>query len=411
MPQRRRLYLDNAATSSPKPPAVWEAMARYVTEVGASPGRGNYAEAREGARLIRRCRERINTLINGESPDHVVFTLNTTDALNMAIKGVVRHRRLTRPGRSIHLVATQLDHNSVLRPLHALRDEGVEVSVVGVDAEVGTVDLARVRAAIGPDTALVVLNHASNVTGAIQPAADIGRFCRERGVLFLLDVAQSLGHLPVDVRAIGADLLAFPGHKGLLGPTGTGGLYFRPGVERLVATTREGGTGSIAELDAHPDRMPERYEPGSHNAIGIAGLSEGVAYLLDHGVERTRADEVELMRVMLEALDELGAIDGSSPVGLRLLGPADVAARVGVFSLVHGTLRPAELADLLERRHGVLARAGIHCAPRAHESLGTLTSPDRWGATRLSLGPFLSVEDVRRVCEAVADVAGVAAPV
>lgn len=411
-PPTRRLYLDNSATSSPKPAAVWEAMARYVSEIGASPGRGRYAEAREGARLIYQCRERINRLINGESPDHVVFTLNTTDALNLAIKGVVGHRRRVssgggRAGRRIHLVTTQLDHNSVLRPFNALADEGAEWTCVACDPATGIVDPNDVRRALRPDTALVAVVHASNVTGALQPVGEIGRICRERAVPFLVDAAQSLGHVPIDVRALAIDLLAFPGHKGLLGPLGTGGLYLRPGMERLVRTVREGGTGTVSELDVHPDSMPEKYEPGSHNTIGIIGLSEGVNYLLDRGVEAVQRHERELMRAMLECLAELGATagrEGGTGTGgpLRLIGPSAVEGRVGVFSLVHDDLTPHQFADLLEERFGILARSGIHCAPRAHAG----AAAPGGGTTRLSLGPFLTTDDIRYVGAALAEICG-----
>lgn len=405
MTRQQRLYLDNAATSFPKPPGVYEAMLHYGTQIGGTSGRGNYREAREGGRLIRRCRERINALIGGESPDHVVFTLNTTDALNLAIKGIVAHRRSTAPDRPVHLVATEMDHNSVLRPFNALAGEGIEWTCVRADPETGIVDPADVGEAIRPGTALVAMVHASNVTGSIQPAAAVGRLCRERGVPFLLDAAQSMGHLPVDVGELSVDLLAFPGHKGMLGPLGTGGLYIRPGMERTLAPLREGGTGSASEIDVQPATLPDKYEPGSHNAVGIAGLSEAVAWLMDRRVESLREHEIELITVVLESLAELES------AGLRLLGPKDPSMRVGVFSFVHEELSPGWIADELERRFGVLVRAGIHCAPRAHRALGTLSNGEaRAGAVRLSVGPFLKAADVRYACEALRQVcAGVGA--
>lgn len=382
-----RRYFDNAATSFPKPPAVAEAVFNCMTRNGA-PGRGVYAEAREAGRLIRVCRERINRLINGEHPDHVVFGLNTTDALNLAIKGVLeasRQRGRSRP----HVVSTRMEHNSVLRPMNAEHERaGVEWTRVPVDPVSGLVDPADVIAAIRPDrTELVIVNHASNVTGTIQPVAEIGRACRERGVLFLVDGAQSLGHVPVDVRTMSIDLLAFPGHKGLLGPQGTGGLYIRPGVEGRVATVREGGTGSVSEQETHPARLPDRYEAGSHNTAGIAGLSEGVSWLLDRGMDAVRRHEIDLMTPMLAAYSA-----GEWP-GLRLLGPEEVGRRVGVMSFVHDELEPIEIATLLETEHGILTRAGLHCAPLAHQTFGS-APPEGRGAVRLSLGPFLTNEDV-----------------
>ncbi len=392
-------YFDNAATSFPKPPSVATAMYRFMTENGA-PGRGTYSSARDAGRLIVQCRERINRLINGAEPNNVIFTHNTTDALNLAIKGVMEAARLASRTRKLHIVSTSMEHNSVLRPVNALiqRVGGVEWTKVDVNPSTGLVDPSDVRRAIRPgETALVAVNHASNVTGTIQPVGEVGRFCRELDVLYLVDGAQSLGHTLVDVATMNIDLLAFPGHKGLLGPTGTGGLYLRPGIERRVATVREGGTGSVSEQEVHPTAMPDRYEAGSHNTVGIAGLSEGVAWLLERGVERVRAHEIELMRPLLEAIDrdELG--------GFVLLGSRHAADRVGVFSFTHESIEPQEAAVLLENGFGILSRAGLHCAPLAHRAFGT-APPLGKGAVRLSFGPFTTLEDVRCAVAALAEI-------
>lgn len=397
MSENRRLYLDNAATSFPKPQRVHDAMLRYATEVGASPGRGSYAESVEGAAIIRRCRERIVELINGESPDHVVFGLNTTDALNLAIHGMVASRRRRKPGEPMHIVTTRMDHNSVLRPLSALAADGdVDCTYVDVDPVTGVVDSADIAAAVRTETLLVAVVHASNVTGTLQPIGAIGAVCREKGVPLLVDAAQSVGHVPVDVRAMHIDLLAFPGHKGLLGPLGTGALYMRPGMERVIEPVRHGGTGSVSEQDAQPETMPDRYESGSHNTVGIAGLSEGVAELLERGMDTVWAHERTLIRVMIDAL-----ADKALYPGLRLLGPQGVDDRVGVFSFTHEVLEPAELAAVLESEFSILTRAGIHCAPKAHEHFGTV---DRGGAVRLSFGPDVTVADVHFAASALSQV-------
>jgi len=408
MPTTSRIYLDNAATSFPKPPGVLDAMVRYATRVGASPGRGHYAESREGARLIRQCRDRLNTLINGESPDHVVFTLNTTDALNLAIKGIVRQRRLEHPNKPIHVVTTVMDHNSVLRPLAALAEEGVQVTYVPADPVTGLVDPASIAAALRLETVLVALVAASNVSGTIQPVGAVGRICRTVGTPFLVDAAQALGHIPIDVQDMQIDLLAFPGHKGLLGPQGTGGLYVRPAIEHLIATTREGGTGSWSEQDRHPDAFPERLEAGSHNTAGIVGLSEAVHWILDMGVDALRAHELGLITLMLDQLRCGGCGIGADPPGndgplsaLRLLGPARADDRVGVFGLVHKTIDPAEFAAVLESEFGVLARSGLTCAPRAHASLFPSNPVRPAGSVRLSFGPFTTAEHVLLACEAL----------
>ena len=433
-----RLYLDNAATSFPKPAAVTEAMVRFAGEVGASPGRGSYAESRAAGGILRTCRQRINRLIGGESPDHVVFALNTSDALNVAIKGVVWKAAKQRSSKAangrgqggrgvngrVHLVTTWMDHNSVLRPFNALREfwgdfeRGglIDVTWARADPATGIVDPAEVAAAIRDDTALVAVVHTSNVTGSIQPVGEIGRLCRERargagagGPLLLVDAAQSLGHVPIDVQAMEIDLLAFPGHKGLLGPLGTGGLYIRPGVEERMVTLREGGTGSASERDVQPGWMPDRFEPGSHNTIGIAGLSEGAAWLLGRGIggpDGVRAHEEGLMRAFLSVLTP-EALDRA---GLRLLGTREIDRRVGVFAFTHESIDAERFAERLEHEHGVLVRAGLHCAPLAHRTFGTDPETAResaapHGAFRLSFGPFNTEADAERAARAVLAVA------
>jgi cysteine desulfurase family protein len=385
----RRLYMDNAATSFPKPRAVHEAMARYAMELGASAGRGAYAEAVETGRLLSQCRQRLNRLFNGENPNHFIFTLNCSDALNLAIKGIL----LDKPGS--HAVCTHVDHNSILRPLGHLEDAGrCSVSRVAIDSKAALVDPDDVRRAITPRTRLVAVAHASNVTGTIQPIREIGRICRERGVALLVDAAQSAGHIPLDVRADFVDLLAAPGHKALLGPLGTGFLYIRPGLESQVAPLREGGTGSISEADRQPDFLPDKYEPGSHNAIGIVGLSQGVEWILNEGVEKLAAQDLDLVRTFI---DGTGGVDG-----LTYFGPQGVKNRLGVFSVRVAGLEPHELAAVLETHYGILTRAGLHCAPLAHQALGTA---QHGGTVRLSFGPFLTRQDVKYATDALAEIA------
>jgi cysteine desulfurase family protein len=418
----RRLFFDNAATSSPKPPAVIEAMVDYATRLGGSPGRGAYFEAQETGRLIDRCRARIGKLINAEGdPEQIIFTLNCSDALNLAIKGVVAGRLAREPERSVHIITSAFDHNSVLRPLNELvarYPDLVAQTRIPVDPRTGLLSADEIARALDShdNTALVAINHASNVTGVIQDIAPIGALCRARGVPFLLDAAQSLGHIPVDVRALGADLLAFPGHKGLLGPSGTGGLYIRPGFEARLLTLREGGTGSRSEQDSQPSVLPDKYEPGSPNAIGILGLSEGVNFILNFkhgahtGADAIAAHESDLMAAFLGALgfDPGGAESASlsthspSHPSLTVHGPTTARGRVGVFSVSIDGLTPQELAAVLESHFGILTRAGVHCAPLAHQ---TLETTGRGGATRLSFGPFLTEADVRHAAAALVEIA------
>lgn len=418
----RRVYLDNAATSFPKPPAVVQAMSRFMTDNGA-PGRGAYREARDAARAIQICRERIARLVNLARPENVVFGYNTSDALNLGVKGVLAHARRTRgPQATLHVVTTAMEHNSILRPLHGLaqRDPLITWTIVDADSQTGIIDPESIGRAITLNTVLVCVNHASNVTGTLQDLEAIGRVCAKfgagssspSGVLLLVDGAQSLGHVPVDMQRMHIDLLAFPGHKGLLGPTGTGGLCIRPGVEQRLDTIREGGTGNISEVQTHPSMMPEKYEAGSHNTVGLVGLSEGVKWLLERTVETERQHEMELMRTLL---DQLGVnLDGtcSAAPGLKLLGPIDCSQRVGVFSFIHSSISAQELASILEASFGVLSRAGLHCAPLAHELLRTspLSNSGQSGAMRLSFGPFVTTDDVLHACAALAQICSEALP-
>jgi cysteine desulfurase / selenocysteine lyase len=385
----RRLYMDNAATSLPKPREVLGAMTRYVNELGASAGRGAYREAVETGALIHQCRQRLSRLFNGERPEHFVFTLNCSDALNLAIHGLID------PDRRGHAVCTHIDHNSILRPLAEVESRGwAEVSRVPVDCSTGLVDPDNIRKALRPDTRLIALTHASNVTGTVQPLRAVGRIAREAGVPFVVDAAQSAGHLPIDVQADCVDLLAAPGHKALLGPTGTGFLYLRPGMEKLVRTVREGGTGSVSEQPTQPQFLPDKYEPGSHNAMGIIGLSAAVQWVADRTVESLASHDTDLVRTFIDGVQDVE--------GLTYYGPQGVRNRLGVFSVRIEGFDPHELSAVLEANYGILTRSGIHCAPLCHEALGTAACG---GATRFSFGPFVSKQDVKYATDALAEIA------
>jgi len=274
------------------------------------------------------------------------------------------------------------------------------VTQVCVDRASGLVDPGDIRRAIRPTTKLVALTHVSNVTGTVQPLREIGRICQQAGVPFVVDAAQSAGHVPIDVREDGIDLLAAPGHKALLGPTGTGFLYLRPGMEKRVRTVREGGTGSVSELATQPDFLPDKYEPGSHNAMGIIGLSAGVKWVADKTVERLAAHDLDLVRTFLDGVSDVE--------GLTYYGPRGVKDRIGVFSIRLDGFDPQELSAVLEANYGILTRSGIHCAPLCHQALGTA---DCGGATRFSFGPFLSKQDVKFATDALAEIASTRATV
>jgi cysteine desulfurase family protein len=385
----RRYYMDNAATSFPKPQAVTDAMVHYATRIGASAGRGAYREARESGAMIAECREQLCRLLHGEKPEHFIFTLNCSDALNLAQKGMVLGHR------GAHVINSEIDHNSILRPLNALEEQGViERTQVPVEPVTGFIDPADIRRAIRPNTRLIALTHASNVIGTLQPLRQIGMIAREHGIPLLVDAAQSLGHVPIDLQADNIDLLAAPGHKGLLGPLGTGFLYIRPGLEKELQTIREGGTGSVSEQDWQPDFMPDKFEPGSHNAIGIAGLLAGLRWHREQTIEKLATHDTTLAAAFLEKIRGIEE--------LTYYGPRGVEGRVGVFSVTLAGFGPLELAARLEEDFGILTRPGLHCAPLIHRALGTFA---KGGTTRFSFGPFLTKEDVIYAADALAQLA------
>jgi len=384
---QRRIYFDNAATSFPKPEIVYETMDHYARRIGASAGRGAYREAIESGAIIARTRRGIAQLIGAPDPDHIILTFNCTDGLALAIKGIV-----TEPGG--HVVTTRMEHNSVLRPLGALQEQlGIQVTYVPADGE-GFVDPQDIRSAIRPDTCLIALVHGSNVCGSVQNIAAVGEIAREHGVTYLVDAAQTVGHLPIKVQELHVDMMAFPGHKALLGPLGTGALYLRHGLEKRLRPLKEGGTGSKSEIPLQPDFLPDRFESGSHNALGIAGLGAGVQYVLEQGQDSLREHERQLCRAFLEAT--------TAVPGLRVYGSRDLGRRVGVFSVSIGNYGPLELAGILEEQFGILARPGLHCAPFAHQAIGTF---EAGGACRLSTGAFLTVEDVHYAADALIQIA------
>jgi cysteine desulfurase/selenocysteine lyase len=383
-----RIYLDNAATTWPKPAAVYDAVDRYQRSIGAPNGRSGYCEALESNRIVEHARQGVAALIGASDPSQVVLGYSGTDVLNLAIRGIVR------PGD--HVVTTVCDHNSVLRPINALRENaGVQVDYVPCDGH-GLVSPDDVRTVLRPNTRLVAVVHASNVTGAIQPIDQIGSVVRENDAFFLVDAAQSLGHVPVDVAQLNVDLLAAPGHKGLLGPLGTGVLYIRPGVERELDPLRCGGTGTQSDEDRQPDTLPDKYEPGNHNLPGLAGLAAATDFLRKESIEAVFAHHTELTQSLLDGLRDID--------GLKVHGPPTTADRTSVVSITVEGYDPQELAAMLETSFRIQTRAGLHCAPRMHEALGTTAGG---GTLRLSLGFATTTDQIDAVITALQQVAAV----
>ncbi|WP_408893380.1 aminotransferase class V-fold PLP-dependent enzyme [Paenibacillus taichungensis] len=375
----RVIYLDHAATSWPKPPAVGEAMMQALDVAGANPGRGGHRMAVQASRVLFGARKAISTLLGVRNANDIALGSNTTEALNLAIQGWLRE--------GDHVIATMAEHNSVRRPLEYMRkSRNVEVDYVPVNAA-GEIDLVQFARLFRSNTRLVVCTHSSNLLGSILPIGEIALMCQKHQVTFLVDAAQSAGIIPVDVKQLGIDMLAFPGHKGLLGPQGTGGLYIAPELD--VLPLLHGGTGSQSEAIEQPLVRPDRYEAGTPNTVGIAGLAAGVQHVLDLTPEFIYKHEWDLTQHMMDGL--------SSIQGIRMLGPEIGHPRTGLLSFTVEGYDSAQLAFQLDRSYGIAVRSGFHCTPLAHESAGTTAS----GAVRASVGYSTSREDVDALIEAV----------
>ena len=378
----RPVYFDNAATSWPKPPAVAEAVANAITAPMGNPGRSGHRMAIAAGRLVLGARDALAELFDVADPSRIVLTKNATEALNIAIYGLLK------PGD--HAITTSMEHNSVMRPLRDLEARGVELTVLPCSPE-GFLDPEQVRRALRGTTRLVVTTHASNVVGTLMPVAEVAGICRDAGVPYLVDAAQTAGAVPISVDDLGLDLLAFSGHKGLLGPTGTGGLYIREGVEPGPIT--RGGTGSRSDEEVQPEFLPDVHESGTLNVPGFAGLAAGVQHLLTIGVDRVRDHEKALLRAFFE-------VAGGIP-SCRVYGPRAPERRAGVVAFNLDGVSPSEVGRVLDAEFNVMSRIGLHCAPIAHRTLGTF--PD--GSVRFGWSMFNTVDEIARAGEALAAIA------
>lgn len=379
------IYLDYAATSWPKPPEVIHAMSDYLESAGGNPGRSGHRLSIAAARIVYDAREAVAELFHMPDPMRVIFTPNVTYALNLAIRGTLK------PGD--HVVTSSMEHNSVMRPLRALERERVQVTVVGCDVD-GRLDLDAMRTAVTSGTRLVVINHASNVVGTISPVAEIATIAHAAGALLLVDTAQTAGIIRIDQPASGIDLLAFTGHKGLQGPPGTGGLVLSDRVDTSeLSPLVRGGTGSRSEFEEQPDMLPDKYESGTPNGAGIAGLGAGVHWVLDRGVESIQAHEAELADTLIAGLLNIP--------GVMVYGPCHSAGMTAVVSCRVAGQRVSEVGLRLDEEFGILCRVGLHCAPAAHKTIGTFSE----GTIRLAPGIFTSLADIHAVIAAIDQVA------
>ena len=373
------LYFDNAATSWPKPAEMIEAMIRYSGMIGGSPGRSGHHRSLDAGRIILETREVLAELFGCDAL-RIVFTKNATEALNISLSGLLH--------AGDHVITSSMEHNSVMRPLRFLESQGVQLSVIPCSGE-GLLSPDDVRAAIRPQTRLVVVNHASNVTGTIQPLAELGQMTRDHGIVFCVDAAQTAGALPIHVDGLAIDLLAFSGHKSLFGPQGTGGLYIREGLEKRIKPLMMGGTGSRSEFERQPDFMPDKYESGTPNTIGIAGLGAGVRFVLAEGVETIRNKEKSLTDKFLQGLASLQ--------GITVYGPPNAASRTAVVSFNIAGVSPSEAAVEFDDHFRIMCRPGLHCAPAAHWTIGTFPQ----GTIRFGFGYFNREEEITLALEAI----------
>lgn len=382
------MYFDHAATSYPKPDCVPEQMVHYMKHIGANPGRGSYASALEGDKLLYDTRKALCALLGIPRASNIVFTANSTEAINLAIKGILQ------PGD--HVATTGIEHNAVWRPLKKMeQDRGVSIHTIGVSKQ-GALDMEEASSVLSRGCRLAVFVHGSNVIGNILPVGELTKLAHQYGAKVLLDVSQTAGSLPLDVAKTGADFVAFTGHKGLMGPTGTGGLYIRDGC--VLDTLKEGGTGSMSLSPYPPESPPDRYEAGTANIVGIAGLYAAVTYIAGIGVDTVYQHEQRLIKKLMSLLQGNGRI--------LLYGPGQNEERLGLLSLNIEGMDPYDVARILDRNYGMMARAGMHCSPQAHRAIGTI----RTGTLRVSVGWFNTEEEMEQLASALLEIAAEGGP-
>lgn len=374
------IYLDNASTSFPKAPTVATAMSYYITNQGININRGSYALAYDVEDIIYTTRQRLNTLFNGHDPSHVIFTQNVTMSLNMVIKGLLK--------AGDHVLVSSMEHNAVMRPLTQLLDKGITFDIIPCD-KTGSIQLESIDSLIRPNTVAMIINHASNVCGTIQPLESIGSICKVHNLQFIVDAAQTAGVIPIDVKAYHIDALCFTGHKGLLGPQGIGGIILNKEMAQTLTPLIAGGTGSFSHLETMPPHMPDAFESGTLNLPGIIGLNECLAYIGSQGMENIHNHELVLTQFFLEGLQSID--------GINIIGKQNIQDRTAVVSITIDSMDPASIAYELESAYHIMTRVGLHCAPRAHQTLGTYPE----GTVRFSFGYTNTHEDVESALSAL----------
>ncbi len=380
----KMIYLDNGATSFPKPNEVYEFMDHYYRNKGVSPGRSGYDLCLESGQVVENTRKQLARFFNGKHSERLCFSYNSTDALNLVINGMLK--------KGDHVITTTLEHNAVLRPIYHLQTEqGVEVDYVSFDDK-GFVNPDDFKKLFKSNTKLVIVNHASNVIGTVQPIKEIGSLCREREIPFAIDASQSAGKIAIDIDELNVDIIAFTGHKSLMGPTGIGGLYVREGVD--IGLTRAGGTGVRSAVRTHLEEYPYRLEYGTLNSVGIAGLHAGVKWLETKGISNIHDHEMKLTAMLRDGFKEID--------GVTMYLQDDLTNHIGVFLFNIEGLEAINTGTFLDADYDIACRTGLHCAPLVHEAIGT----DKInGAVRFGIGPFNTENDIATAVQAVRDIA------
>lgn len=382
----KMIYLDNAATSWPKPPEVLKAMTDVLEHAGGNPGRSGHQLSIKAARVMYDAREDIARFFNVPDPTRIIFTSNATHSMNIVLKGLLK------PGDRV--VASSMEHNAVMRPLRSLEKSGLTIDIVPCASD-GSLDINDIARAVKSDTRLVVIVHASNVAGTILPVAEAASIAHKAGALLLVDAAQTAGVIPIDVKKFGIDFLAFTGHKGLQGPPGIGGLIISDRVDASqIEPLIRGGTGSQSELEEQPEYIPDKFESGTPNIVGIAGLRAGINWVMNKDIETIRAQEKELIGALIDGLSNIA--------GIKVYGTLDPEKTVAIVSFTVTNRPVSEIGLKLDENHGILARIGLHCAPAAHKTIGSFPE----GTVRLAPGVFTTADDIDKSIRAIAKVVG-----
>lgn len=380
----RNVYLDNAATSFPKPQCVIDTMVDFMSNIGSNPGRGGYNKSLKSGRIVYETRNLINNLLNGPGVDNTIFTQNITMSLNTVLKGMIKE--------GWHVITTSLEHNSVMRPLRRLEAErNISISTAQCKQD-GTLDAGDIEKLITDKTRAVIMTHASNLIGTILPVEEVGAICKKHGLYLIIDTAQTAGVIDIDFKRFNADVIAFTGHKGLLGPQGTGGFLISDRAAQVTLPLLEGGTGSMSHMESQPEILPDKYESGTLNTVGIAGLKAAIEFINSTGIDNIREHEKKLTSMFIEVL--------TCTPKVTVYGPLDSSKQTSTISINIEGYDSSEISYMLDSEYGIMTRSGMHCTPCAHKTIGTYPG----GTVRFSIGYFNTEDDIQYTLDAIKEI-------